>query len=59
MQGNKLSLNVSKAQSMLLCTKQTHQALRTAGDNVCLNIRGKELDVVQKVKYLGVLVDKC
>ena len=58
MQGNKLSLNVSKTQSMLVCTKPKHQKLRTAGDNLCLNIRGKDLDVVQKVKYLGVQVDK-
>ena len=58
MQGNKLSLNVSKTQPMLVCTKPKHQKLRTAGDNLCLNIRGKDLDVVQKVKYLGVQVDK-
>ena len=57
MQGNKLSLNVSKTQSMLVCTKSRHQKLKTAGDNLCLNIRGKDLDVVQKVKYLRVQVD--
>ena len=56
-QGNKLSLNVSKTQSMLICTKPKHQSLKTAGDNLCLNIRGKDLDVVQKVKYLGLQVD--
>ena len=58
MQGSKLSLNVSKTQSMLACTKSRHQKVKTAGDNLCLNIRGKDLDVVQKVKYLGVQVDK-
>ena len=57
MQGNKLSLNVSKTQSMLIYTKPKHQKLRTAGDNLCLNIKGKDLDVVQKVKYLGVQID--
>ena len=57
MQGNKLSLNVSKTQSMLIYTKPKHQTLRTAGDNLCLNVREKELDVEQKVKYLGVEVD--
>ena len=57
MQGNKLSLNVSKIQSMLICTRPKHQILRTAWDNLCLNVRGKDLDVVQKVKYLGVQVD--
>ena len=39
---------------MLICTKPKHQKLNTAGDNLCLNIRGKDLDVVKKVKYLGV-----
>ena len=57
MQGNKPSLNVSKTQSMLVCTKPKHQKLRTAGDSLCSNIRGKDLDVVQKVKYLRVQVD--
>ena len=57
MQGNKLSLNASNNQSMLICTKRKHQKLRTAGDNLCLNIRGKDLDVVQKVKHVGVQVD--
>ena len=58
MQGNKLSLHVSNTQSMLICKKSMHQKFRTAGDNLCLNIRGKDLDVVQKVKYLGVQVDR-
>ena len=57
MQGSKLSLNVSKTQSMLICTKPKHQTLKMAGGNLCLNIRGNDLDVVQKVKYLGVQVD--
>ena len=54
MQGNKLSLNVSKTQSMLICTKPKHGKLKIAGGSLCLNIRGNDLDVVQKVKYLGV-----
>ena len=35
MQGNKLSLNASKSQSMLICTKPKHQNLRTTGGNLC------------------------
>ena len=35
MQGNKLSLNASKTQSMLICTKLKHHKRRTAGDNLC------------------------
>ena len=57
MQRDTLSLNVSKAQLMLICTKPRLQNLRSVGDNICLNIRGKDLDVVQKMKYLGVQVD--
>ena len=57
MQGNKLSLNVLKTQSLLICPKLKHQKLRTAGGNLCLNIRRKDLDDVQRVKYLGEQVD--
>ena len=56
-QGNKLSLNVSKTQPNLICTKPKHQKLKIAGGNLCLNIRENYLDVVEIVKYLGVQVD--
>ena len=56
-QGSKLSPNVLRTQSLLICTKPKHQKHRTAGDNLCLNIWGQEIDVVQTVKYLGVEVD--
>ena len=42
---------------MLICKKLKHQKLRTAGGNIYLNARGKDLDVVQKVKYLRAKVD--
>ena len=42
---------------MLICAKIKHQKLETAGGNLCLNIRGKDFDVVQKARYLGVQVD--
>ena len=58
MQGNKLFLNVSTTQSMLICMKPKQQKPNTAGGKLCLNMRGEELDVVKKVKYLGVNVDK-
>ena len=57
MRGYKLSLNVSKTQSMLICLKPKHQKLKIAGGNLSLNIIGNDLDVVRKVKYLRVLVD--
>ena len=42
---------------MLICTKPKYQNLNSAGFNRRLNIRGNELDDMQKVKYLGVYVD--
>ena len=34
-----------------------HQKLKTAGVNLGLNVRGKELDVVEEVRYLAVQID--
>ena len=55
LQGNKLSLKVAKTHSMLITTKQKHNALKSSNQNLELNIRNNELDVVQKTKYLGAL----
>ena len=55
MRGNKL--NVTKTQSMHICMKHKHQNLNSSGLNLCLIIRGNELDVVQKGQYIGVYVN--
>ena len=57
LKGNKLSLNVAKTQSMLIATKPKHRALNDAAEQLHLKIRGCELDLVNKTKYLGVHVD--
>ena len=57
LQGNKLSLNVTKTHSMLITTKQKRNILKSTDQNLELSIRGKELDIVQKTKYLGVQID--
>ena len=57
LKGNKLSLNVAKTQSMLIATKPKHRTLNNAAEKLNLEIRGRELDVVKKIKYLGVQVD--
>ena len=57
LQGNKLSLNVAKTHSMLITTKQKRNVLKSSNQNLELNIRNNELDVVQKTKYLGVQID--
>ena len=57
LQGNKLALNVAKAQSMLISTKQKHNILRSKNKALVLNIHNNKLIVVQKTKYLGVQID--
>ena len=57
LQGNKLSLNVAKTHSMLISTKQKHKSLKSRNEALELKIRGNELEVVQKTKYLGVQID--
>ena len=57
LQGNKLSLNVTKTHSMVITTKQKRNVLKSTNQNLELNIRGNELDIVQKTKYLGVQID--
>ena len=50
------TINV-KTQSMLIATKPKHRALNSATEKLHLKIRGSDLDVVNKTKYLGVQVD--
>ena len=57
LKGNKLSLNVAKTQSMLIATKPKQQTLNNAAGKPNLEIRGRELDVVKKTKYLSVQVN--
>ena len=42
---------------MLIATKPKHRTLNNAAGKLNLEIRGRELDVVKKTKYLGVQVD--
>ena len=57
LKGNKLSLNIVKTQSMLIATKPWHKVLNNAAENLKLEILGSELDIVTKIRYLGVQVD--
>ena len=56
LQGNKLSLNVAKTNSMLVTTKQRHNILKSRNEDLDLKIRDKELEIIQKTKYLGVQI---
>ena len=57
LKGNKLSLNVMKTHSMLISTKPKHKTLENQGESLKLKIQDKELEIVQKSKYLGVQID--
>ena len=57
LQGNKLSLNVAKTNSMLVSTKQQHNILKSRNDDLDLKIRDNDLEIIQKTKYLGVQID--
>ena len=57
LQGNKLSLNVAKTNSMLVATKQKHNILNSRNDDLDLKIRDNDLETIQKTNYLGVQID--
>ena len=54
---NKLSLNVAKTKSMLVSTKAKRKAVNKSNQKLQVNINGTELEVVSKIKLLGVLLD--
>ena len=57
LKGNKLSLNIAKMKSMLICAKSRWKILNSNDDKLNLLIRDKELESVDVIKYLGVYVD--
>ena len=57
LQGNKLSLNVTKTYSMLISTKEKHNILKSQNEFLQLSIRNNKLDEVQRAKHLGVQID--
>ena len=58
LQGNKLSLNVAKTHSMLICTKQKHSSLKNQDKVLKLKMRNNELEVVKTTKHLGLQIDQ-
>ena len=52
LQGNKLSLNVAKTNSMLVSTKQKHNILKSRNEDLDLKIRDNELEIIQKTNTL-------
>ena len=60
LQGNKLSLNVVKTQAMIVGSipKLNKMAVQPALLPV-FHVGGTDIDLVNKVKYLGLLIDNC
>ena len=52
--GNILSLNVAKTQSMTISTKHKQAALEKKNEQLCLQMCNETLRAVQNTKYLGV-----
>ena len=59
LRGNKPSLNVAKAQSMIIYTIQKLDVLKGQNDKINLRIRHKYLDGVECTRYLGVHIDNA
>ena len=58
LKGNKISLNVAKTHSMLICSKSKQNSLKNSNDKLDLKIQEDSLEVVKKTKYLGVQIDQ-
>ena len=56
--GNKLSLNVAKTHAMLIASQQKHKSLAHSDIRLDPKIRGREIEIRSKAKYLGVLIDE-
>ena len=55
--GNRLSLNVAKTQSMIIATKHKQAALENQNEQLNLQIHNATMEVVQCIKYLGAHID--
>ena len=58
LKGNKISLNVAKTHSMLICSRSKHRSIKNSDETFDLKIRENSLAIVDKTKYLGVQIDQ-
>ena len=56
--GNKLSLNVAKTQSLLISTRHSQAVMKEEAVTLALDIRNAPVEVAENIKYLGVYTDK-
>ena len=52
LKGNKISLNVAKTHSMLICSKSKHRSIKNSDETLGLKIRDKSLDIGEKTNTL-------
>ena len=57
LQRNKISLNVAKAHTMLICSKSKQRALRNSNEKLDIKVKDENLKIVEKIKYLRVQID--
>ena len=55
LQGNRLSLSAVKTKSLLIASKQKH--VLKSGEKPALEIRGRDIEAIHHIKYLGVYID--
>ena len=58
LKGNKISLNVAKTHTMLICSKSKQRALINSNEKLEIKVKGENLMAAEKVKYLGVQIDQ-
>ena len=58
LKGNKLSLNVAKTHSMPIASQRKHNSLRCSNIRFHTKIGGKEIEIRNEIKYLGVQIDE-
>ena len=58
LKGNKISLNVAKTHIVHICSKSKQKALINSNEKLDIKVKGENLLLVEKIKYLGVQIDQ-
>ena len=58
LKGNKISPNVAKTHTILICFKYKQRALTNSNEKLDITVKDEKLMVVEKMKYLGVQIDQ-
>ena len=58
LQGNKILLNGAITYTMLMCSKSKQRALIDSNEKLDIKVKDENLEIVEKIKYLGVQIDQ-